>query len=80
MAIKSKTDLLTELKFGKDKPRDILKDVVDSSLAINGVINLSTITSGSSPADPAIEGKLFITSSEALGGAAGYEVICLSKG
>ena len=78
MAIKSKTDLLTELKFGKDKPRDILQDVVNSTLAINGIINLDTVTSGS---DPGVNGKLFITASEAIDGAGpGYEIICLSKG
>ena len=80
MAIKNKNLLDNQLLHSVDfTSRDLNRDIIDSVLAISGSINLNTVASGST-GDPGVTGRLFITSSEALGGAAGFEVICLSKG
>lgn len=80
MAIKNKNLLTNQLLHSVDlTSRNFDKDIIDSTLAINGIINLATVASGS-VGDPGVVGKLFVTSSEAIGAPAGYEVICLSKG
>jgi len=74
MAKKNGNTIKAELKHGVDQTdRDIMIDIVDSSVVINGGNSIAT-------SDPAVEGQLFLTGSEAVGGAAGFNVICISEG
>lgn len=74
MAKKDKLDIVKELQHGVDQTdRSIMIDLVDSAVQINGANN---IVEG----DPEEAGQLFLTGSEALGGTAGFNVICISEG
>lgn len=80
MANKTKATIQSQIKFPENNSlADSVIDFTDSVLSISGSLNTKNIASGS-VGDPGVKGQLFITASEAVGGAAGYEVICISKG
>lgn len=81
MASKNRRTLNTELTHGVDlSVRDLLKDVIDSSATISGLYTSNSgIHSGSAPADPGVDGKLFLTSSAAVAGG-DLVFIAVSKG
>ena len=83
MAIKNLSTIQHELAHSVDlTSRQYNRDIIDSVLSVSGSVNFNNITSGSAGAeDPGVKGNLFVTSSEALGGAAPfYDVVCISRG